>query len=150
MCNLSIFGYEFKIVIHKSQKAMYFSNCFWNQPFLDSNYLFSSLSQYHLWKQYVPNEWFLVWKIHICLVWVSIHQQTIFRIHLLIFQGVPQASLKKLWCHLNRWYTIWDAFPPSMTPSGVEMWPVHWLDQKASKHIHRTLMVLWWMLSEVN
>ena len=25
-----------------------------------------------------------------------------------------------------------------MTPSGIEMWPVHWLGQKAFKHIHRT------------
>ena len=25
-----------------------------------------------------------------------------------------------------------------MTPSGVEMWPVHWSDQKALGHIHRT------------
>ena len=29
-----------------------------------------------------------------------------------------------------------------MTPSVIEMWPVHWLDQKAFEHIHRTLTVL--------
>ena len=37
------------IVIHKSQKATYFGNCFWNQPFLNGGYLLL-LCLYHLKK----------------------------------------------------------------------------------------------------